>query len=180
MPSFNHFEQNTHTCPLIYYPSDRILNRTREPSLWKGGERRDKNTLSPPPSSRRSGRHRCYLRCAAQPLNLPTAPSARLHGRRLGTKMVVFQQRRHLPHTPPPTGSDGSLSPKMPDSVPPPRKRHHPSRIPRLLVAGAGAGEGWRRERKEYGSGRDRRKKMPGGRRILHYTVLFSAIFPSP
>ncbi|XP_019487235.1 PREDICTED: uncharacterized protein LOC109376036 [Hipposideros armiger] len=42
--------------------------------------------------------------------------------------MVVCSRRRHLPHTPPhPAGSDGSLSPKMPDSVPPPRKRRHPS-----------------------------------------------------
>lgn len=61
MPSFNHFEQNTHTCPLIYYPSDRILNRTREPSLWKGGEPRDKNTLSPPPSSHLAQRSRPLL-----------------------------------------------------------------------------------------------------------------------
>lgn len=147
MPSFNHFEQNAHTCPLQYYPSDWILNRKREPSQWRGRERRDKNTLSPPPSHlvQRSP-PLLPTPCCPNP-HPPPAPSAPLHGRRLGTKMVVFQRRRQLPHTAPPEQpppvSAGSLAPKMPDSLPPSRKRRHPSRIPRLpFAAGEGEGEG--------------------------------------
>ena len=101
--SFNHFEQNARTCLFKYNPSEWIFNLTREPSRQKGEERRDENTFPLlPPSTWCSGGHRCYPRCTAQPFILPPpAASAPLHGRRRRTKMVVFQRRRHLQHTPP-------------------------------------------------------------------------------
>lgn len=103
MPSFDHFEQNAHTCPLIYYPYDWILNLTREPSPWKGRKRRDKNTLSPPPSSHLVQRSPPLLPtpCCPTP-HPPPALSAPLHGRRWEPKWWCFSGGDNCRTHPPP------------------------------------------------------------------------------
>lgn len=108
----------------------------------------------------------------------PPATSAPLHGRRrLGTKMVVFYNGGDSYRTRPPTptpGSDGSLAPKMPDSVPPSRKRRHPSRVPRLPFAaggGRGRGRGSATERNIAGRGSPRENARGPPHSSLHCFV---------
>lgn len=177
MPSFNHFEQNAHMCPPIYYPSAWIFNQTREPSQWK--VKRAKKQEYPYPSSRTwcSGRHRCYPRRAAQPLILLLLPLPRYTGDGgWEPKWWCFNggdSYRTRPPTPTP-GSDGSLAPKMPDSVPPSRKRRHPSRVPRLPFAaggGRGRGRGSATERNIAGRGSPRENARGPPHSSLHCFV---------
>lgn len=95
-----------------------------------------------PPLTWCSGRHRCYPRGTAQPLILLPLPLPRYKGYGWEPKWWCVSGGDTCRTRPPTPRTDGSLAPKMPDSVPPPRKRRHPSRIPRLPFAAGGGGVG--------------------------------------
>lgn len=167
-PSFQPFEQNAHiralsriTIRVALQANARTLDVEKR---GLGGT----HALSPRPCSRLVQRSAALLpsRAARAPV-LVLLPLPRCTGNE--PKWWCFSGGDTCRTRPPPSGSDGSLTPKMPDPAPPPRQRRHPPRIPRLPLSAGGGGVGGASDGKDG-----------GGRRILHFAVLFSAIFPSP